>query len=162
MIPEMEIHSTVTQLMNKMTPEELVRPNSLYISGPMANKEDFNHPLFFEVDEALTDIGIDVVNPAAMDVLDGIQDDGTGITPLRRAELLKRDFSQQLDCEGIVFLEGWEDSIGANCELLVAQMAGMSTWLWVDALYPEPNLNANVKLIFGHVNNVVWGLPSDG
>lgn len=138
-----------------------MKPSSLYISGPMAAIEDFNWPKFFEVDKALRESGIMVVNPAELDKLAGVKDDGTVVTARMRADFLKRDFWHMTGCEGIVFLEGWEDSIGANCELMVAQMSGMSTWLWVDGnLYPEPNMNANVTLIFQHINNVVWGLPN--
>ena len=141
-----------------------MKPSSLYIAGPMADIAEFNHPVFFEVEKSLNDLDIETVNPARLDALGGIAngasfEDGTGVGPLQRAAFLKRDFHWLTTMEGIVLLEGWEDSSGANCELLVSQIAGMSTWLWVAGnLYPEPNLTADLTLIFGHLNEVVWGV----
>ncbi len=145
-----------------------MKPSSLYIAGPMAGIKDFNYPLFYGVEKILNAAGIETINPAELDKHDeaalehtGDFKDGSGVKPVGRAAFLKRDFHHLTTCEGIVFLEGWQDSIGANCELLVAQMAGMSTWLWVDGdLYPESNLNANLDLIFPHLNEVVWGVAN--
>ncbi len=133
-----------------------MKPASLYIAGPMTGIEDNNHPAFDDVQEKLEDIGIVVVNPAAMDRLLDINGPNT---EANLASYLKRDFHYLTTMEGVVFLGGWQDSIGANCELLVCQMAGMSTWLWIDGnLYPEPNLTADVELVFPHINEVVWGV----
>ncbi len=148
-----------------------MKPSSLYIAGPMAGIEDLNYPLFYRVEEALNAIDIETINPAELDRLDtvhwmsSIQPSKTvpttTVTPLLRAGFLKRDFHYLTTMEGIVLLEGWEDSTGANAELMVAQLSGMNTWLWVDGLYPEPNLTADLDLIFAHINEVVWGV-ADG
>ncbi len=139
-----------------------MKPSSLYIAGPMAGVEDFNYPLFYEVEEKLNAIGIETINPAELDRLDKTVPTTT-VTPLLRAGFLKRDFHHLTTMEGIVLLEGWQDSTGANAELMVAQISGMSTWLWISGnLYPEPNLQANMDLIFGHINEIVWGAPEYG
>ena len=161
-LPEMEMKTTITKIANQMERTLLtgipMGPASLYIAGPMAGIEDFNYPAFFAVEEALNGIGIETVNPAAMDKAEGWT--GQSVSAIQRAALLKRDFHEMTTVEGIVLLEGWEDSIGANAELMVAQISGMTTWLWIKGtLYPEPNLTADMDLVFGHINNVVWGQP---
>ena len=142
-----------------------MKPASLYIAGPMTGIEEYNWPAFDAVEEALVAVGIETINPAALDrdmeLLPDADDFATGQQEggANLASFLKRDFHVLTTMEGIVFLEGWEDSTGANCELIVGQMAGMSTWLWVDGnLYPEPNLTADLQLIFHHINKVVWGV----
>jgi hypothetical protein len=138
-----------------------MKPSSLYIAGPMAGIKDFNYPMFYGVEKILNTAGIKTINPAELDKqqVEPIEVEGLEVSSLQRASFLKRDFHHLTTCEGVVFLEGWESSTGANAELLVAQMAGMSTWLWVDGdLYPEPNLNADLDLIFAHLNTVVWGV----
>lgn len=144
-------------------------PSSLYIAGPMTGIEEFNWPLFDSVQAALEAVGIEAVNPAALDRAlkqtfpDEDFENGTAEGGAKLATFLKRDFHVLTKCEGIVFLEGWEDSTGANCELIVSQMAGMSTWLWIDGnLYPEPNLTADLDIIFPHINEVVWGVRDVG
>ncbi len=144
-----------------------MKPASLYIAGPMTGIEGYNWPAFNEVDDALQAVGIETVNPAKMDEAYHVEDSipaadfatGKDVGAVNLASFLKRDFHYLTTCEGIVFIEGWQDSIGANCELLVGQMAGLSTWLWIDGnLYPEPNLTADVELVFPHINEVVWGV----
>ena len=144
-----------------------MKPASLYIAGPMTGIAEYNWPRFNEVDDALQAVGIETVNPAKMDEAYHVEDSipaadfatGQSVGAVNLASFLKRDFHYLTTCEGIVFIEGWQDSIGANCELIVGQMAGMSTWLWIDGnLYPEPNLTADVGLIFPHINEVVWGV----
>lgn len=142
-----------------------MKPASLYIAGPMTGKPQYNWPLFDAVAGELQLAGIGVVNPAAMDRIDKVEFSDeefeagipSGTMPL--AGFLKRDFHAMTMCEGIVLLPDWEQSTGANSELLVAQVAGMSTWLWVEGeLHPEPNLHANLDLILSHVNKTVWGV----
>ncbi len=157
------------QMERKLLTAIPMSPSSLYIAGPMTGIEEFNWPAFDAVQEALETVGIEVVSPAALDrqlkVLFDEDDFETGTAEggTNLAGFLKRDFHVLTMCEGIVFLEGWEDSTGANCELIVGQMAGMSTWLWIDGnLYPEPNLTADLELIFPHINKVVWGVADVG
>lgn len=142
-----------------------MKPRKVYIAGPMANIPEFNYPLFYMVEEHLNLAGMETVNPAELDKHDkallehsGNFEDGTGVKPSSRADFLRRDFHHMTECDGIILLPGWETSVGANCELLVAQISGMSTWLWDDGkMLEEWNIHANLNLILGHVNNVVWG-----
>ena len=166
----MGILTTITSII-KNQPTRLtaipMKPESLYIAGPMSGIPEFNWPAFNAVDDVLLGLGIETVNPARMDEYSVESGDlahgdiatGKSVGAVSKAGFLKRDFHYMTTCEGIVFLEGWAKSPGANCELLVAQMSGMSTWLWIDGnLYPEPNLNADLTLVFAHLNEVVWGV----
>lgn len=101
----------------------------VYISGPMAGIENFNHKRFDEAAELLVERGYQVVNPADLDRTLGLPQSDVGgpwdVTAELRAWCLKGDIRQLVDCDAIVLLDGWEDSQGANIELLVARAIGL-------------------------------------
>jgi hypothetical protein len=118
----------------------------LYIAGPMSGYPDFNFPAFHAAEAVLLDQGYLVVNPARIDETDGWpagakhpEDGSTTIDDDSRRAFLRRDFLEMLRCDGLVLLDGWSESVGANAELAVARMAGLPVWHltgpWNDRLY---------------------------
>jgi len=100
----------------------------LYIAGPMTKhrEENYNFPMFFKAQGLLEMLGHEVVNPARMDLIDGhvqyspfegrlVQAPG-----FTMAEAMRRDIKVIADCDAVVLLPGWEDSVGARKELRVS------------------------------------------
>ena len=132
----------------------------LYIAGPMAGLPEFNFPTFNAVEDALMKAGYEVVNPAALDVHEewalehsGDHATGTGVKDRQRAAFLKRDFHFLTKCDGIVMLNGWQSSTGANAELLVARIMDLDVFVWddLDGLSPAPLLRPLVGPITHHL-----------
>lgn len=96
----------------------------LYIAGPMTSIKDFNHPKFNEVARILRETGSDVVNPAELD---------GGNTSNTWEYYMRRDIASLLTCDGIVLLEGWEQSKGALFEYFVAKQLKLKVIYWSDA-----------------------------
>lgn len=125
----------------------------LYLAGPMSGIEDNNYPLFNSVAGVLRDADWEIVNPAEFE---------PNLDPSlsfnnRLAIFLRDDIELLATCNGIVFLPGWADSVGANCELFVAQILGLRTYVWhKNTVTDEVNLYANLDTIIDHVNAVNW------
>lgn len=88
----------------------------IYIAGPMTGYEDFNHPAFFRAEEALMELGYEVVNPAR-------------VTPDQStpwAECMKRAIPALIECNAIWMMPGWRLSRGARLEFQIAIDLGMS------------------------------------
>lgn len=92
----------------------------------------YNFPLFDKISEIVRSHGAEAVNPADIDrEHEGTKDEdlpengaectGTG----DQREIAKRDLNAVLDCDGIVMLPSWENSIGAKAELAAAEWAGL-------------------------------------
>ena len=90
-----------------------------YLAGPMSGKPDYNYPAFAETAERLRALGHDVVSPPELNEPDESRD----LPPLH---FLRRDIRALLDCDCIAILDGWEDSIGARCEIAIAITFGMT------------------------------------
>lgn len=83
----------------------------LYIAGAMSGLPDHGYPAFHAAAKELKDAGYEVVNPAELD----------GDTPWddsreRWGECIVRDIAALNECDGLVLLEGWEHSDGAQVE----------------------------------------------
>ncbi len=125
----------------------------LYVAGPMNGYEDFNHPLFNRVEQLLLEAGWAIINPASFEP----EVDQALPRPVRLSIFLREDIELLATCDGIVLLPGWADSTGSNCELFVAQMLGLTSYVWEDEnARPEPHLYANLDLMLDHVNDVNW------
>jgi hypothetical protein len=101
----------------------------LYIAGPMRGKKLYNFPLFFRTAIWLREeCGVDAVNPAEIDMAAGLDPslplDHPDQIPFDIRETLRKDFLLILHSDGIVMLPGWEESLGASAERVVAQMSG--------------------------------------
>lgn len=121
----------------------------VYLAGPMSGIPEHNYPAFFEGEEILEAMGYDVVNPARLDALTTEEILQTqGKTPDEIRDLLplylRRDFKELVHCDGLVLLDGWAYSAGANAELGVARWMDLPVWRlsqrrgW--AMKPSPDM----------------------
>ncbi len=122
----------------------------LYLSGPMTNIENYNFPEFFRIAKQLRVAGHEVESPAEYDIENGwvrveflnpatgnwLDCCGVGCNELDRYEhrytttpafdydaALAKDCELIHECDGIVMMEGWQQSNGARKELRAAQDA---------------------------------------
>ena len=85
----------------------------IYLSGPMSGRPDFNKPAFNARAAELRALGHKVINPAEVDL-------GPGAT---WAEYIAHDLKlMELEgCTHLDQLEGWENSPGAQIELIASK-----------------------------------------
>lgn len=98
---------------------------NVYISGPMTGYDELNFPAFNEAATVLRDIGYAVCSPAETDQI-------LGVGALTHAEYLRFDFERVLEADFLVALDGWERSLGAISEILVATRIGTPVWGWAN------------------------------
>lgn len=133
---------------------------SIYVAGPMTGVPDFNFPLFNAVTHDLRRQGFEVSNPAEFGEFEG--DDGTDSADMR-ARYMERDLAHVVNVDAICLLPGWEESKGANMELLTALMTGKEIWGLVQAIDDEGkpfatfaylDVRPNLWLVMQHVEEV--------
>jgi len=118
----------------------MMNKDRIYIAGPMRHKEFYNFPAFFAAEDLLEKRGWEVVNPAAIDLDNGIdpmafpedhdwdrEPDGVDINGI-----IVRDVAGVISCDAIYLLPGWENSTGAKAELAIAKWAGLDIRLAVN------------------------------
>ena len=89
-----------------------------YLSGGMRGYPELNYPTFNIIAKKLREMGHTVFNPAEYDV------DKTF------AECITRDLLAIIhECDGILFIPGWKESLGANVEAFVAFVCGKTTMM---------------------------------
>lgn len=100
---------------------------SVYIAGPMRGYPLFNFPAFDAASAAWRARGWFVISPADMDrTLDGLDPEalasgGATSSPDKPfSHYMRRDIEALLSVNAIAFLPGWEKSVGANVERIVA------------------------------------------
>lgn len=111
-----------------------------YLAGPMSGLPQFNFPAFYAAAKVLRDTGLEIVSPAE---LDDAEDKGAAMSspdgdPDNRAivkktwgDFLARDVKLIADqCDGIIFLPGWEKSRGARLEAFTALLSGKERFGW--------------------------------
>ncbi len=86
-------------------------PSRLYLAGPMSGITEYNYPKFNRVADWLRKRGYKVFNPA---------ENYDGGAFKRRAFYMRLDIPALLESEGIVLMDGWRDSRGANLEAWIA------------------------------------------
>jgi hypothetical protein len=123
-----------------------VHPNIVYIAGPMRGYPMFNFPAFDAARDAWAARGWTVISPADMDrELDGLDptaintDSACSSADKPFAHYMRRDIEALLRSTAIAFLPGWEASVGANVERVVAGALNLEMY---DALTFEPVSNA--------------------
>lgn len=87
-------------------------PKRIYLAGPMTGHSEHNFPAFREAASRLEAAGWEVVNPA---------DNFGGRTDLPRESYLRADVALLLQCDTVAVLPGWETSLGAKLEYLLAR-----------------------------------------
>lgn len=105
----------------------------LYLSGPMTGKPDHNKPAFDAAAADLRGRGYEVVSPVELDHNSGVElgsPDGYTVSDDDYAKYLERDFEALADCDGVVFIKGWETSGGAGREGRYAIQLGLYLYLY--------------------------------
>lgn len=103
------------------------KPNALrsvYIAGPMAGIENLNAAAFARAAEKLSAEGWTVYDPVEIGELYGTADDIQS-DPNLLAKVVKAELGFVARADAIYLLEGWERSVGAKRELLVALGCGL-------------------------------------
>lgn len=136
----------------------------LYIAGPMAGIDNFNYEAFNHAERVLMERGFGTVNPAALDEPDKLGhldfESGGGVTDMQRARFLKRDFAELAKCDGIILLDGWAESTGANCELAAALIMGMGVYVFTMSgiEIPTPWLIPDMRIVTEHMAKVAGAM----
>ena len=93
----------------------------VYVSGPMTGYPNENEAAFTEATLELWSLGYSVCNPHDTSALLG---------KLTHAQYLRFDFERVLEADFLVALPGWENSMGALSELLMAVRMSVKCWRW--------------------------------
>jgi hypothetical protein len=95
----------------------------------MSGYEDWNFPLFFEVERELKELGYEVINPAHNDgptLETALQSAGTPSNPGHTwAYYMRRDLPHVLEVDALCVLPNWQNSKGASLEVHVAEAIGV-------------------------------------
>lgn len=107
----------------------------LYIAGPMRGRRLHGFPEFFEAALRLREQGHVVYNPAEHDMAQGFDpslpiDHEDQVFKLDLAKTLNHDAHLILRSDGLVLLPGWEDSVGARFEFVLAYHTGRDLFLF--------------------------------
>ena len=101
----------------------------------MTGKARYNFHTFYACEEWLESEGIPAHNPARVDEEQfgfnpdfTVEEQGFDLTAAMRRDLA---FILSDDCDGVVVLPGWEQSVGARWEVGVAQTVGKPVQEWV-------------------------------
>jgi hypothetical protein len=95
-----------------------------YIAGPMTGLPDLNFKAFFRAAHKLRAYGIEVVNPAEINIDQSME----------WHECMRKDIAALVECNTIVMLRGWQASKGATLEHHIATRLGM------DVVFEEQSL----------------------
>ena len=87
-----------------------------YLAGPMSSLPDLNFPAFHTAAEKLRSAGIEVVNPAEINIDQSMS----------WSECMRQDIIALCGCDTILMLRGWERSTGALLEHHIAVRLGMA------------------------------------
>jgi hypothetical protein len=98
----------------------------LYLSGPMTDQPDYNHPAFHQAAAKLREMGHEVLSPA---------EDEYGAPRSLSVEandnwiaLMRRAIPMLCSCEAMVQIGNWWDSRGAKLEFEVARGLEMQVY----------------------------------
>ena len=101
---------------------------SIYLAGPMTGHDDYNFRAFFLAEAMLTMKGYRVVNPARLDIDEGVtqwnpHEKRINASPgFTRHDAMRRDIlAIAQSCGSIAVLPGWEGSAGAQQEVQIAR-----------------------------------------
>lgn len=93
----------------------------IYIAGPMKDVPGLNFRAFEETAKHLRSLGFDVVSPVEVGKWHFGDD-----TTRPSQDYLRKDIEVLLTCNSICLLPGWERSVGARCEAVIARTFSMS------------------------------------
>lgn len=99
--------------------DQLPKGGKIYIAGPITGFMDMNKPKFKKVADNLINMGFVPINPHDLDK--------PGDEAMTHPQYMRRDIKVMCDCDGAVFMPGWEYSAGARLEWDVAAGIGLPT-----------------------------------
>lgn len=102
----------------------------IYVAGPMRGYPEHNFPAFNAAAERFRAAGWDVRNPVEIGAALCANDPNTP-----GGAYLRADLREVIDCAAVALLPGWEASVGARCEVVVAVTIGLAFY---DAVTMEP------------------------
>jgi hypothetical protein len=105
-----------------------------YLAGPMTGYGNFNYDLFEEATAHLRGCGYSIVSPHE------IFGDETSINRGHRpaSYYMRRALAELLGCDAIIFLPGWQQSLGVRTELNVALAVDMKLYSFNPAALSRP------------------------
>jgi hypothetical protein len=119
----------------------------IYIAGPMTGLPSYNYPKFLSVEEDLKKMGYkNILNPARI---------ANGETGKAYSYYIRESLNLIKNADAVVFLNGWENSKGANLEHHCAKLMNLKIF---DENYDLINLNeseVNKKSICEIADNLV-------
>ncbi|MBD8099849.1 DUF4406 domain-containing protein [Pseudomonas fluorescens] len=87
----------------------------IYLSGPMTGLPDLNFPAFASMTDSLRAGGHTVTNPGELNPDGGTWNDR-----------MRLDIAALMECDTVATLPGWQESKGAQLEVLIAHHLGMT------------------------------------
>lgn len=105
------------------------RKRVAYLSGPMRGKPDNNAENFSRVALTWREKGYEIINPVEMDRLEERQQIGNMKVVYDQRHYARRDLLaiiERADC--IVALVGWQYSVGARAEIMLAVWIGLEVY----------------------------------
>ena len=87
--------------------------HKVYIAGPMTSLPEFNRPAFFRMAEHVRCSGDVPLNPATLP-------DG-----LTQPEYMDICIAMMRCATKVIFLDGWQNSLGARAEMALAEKLGL-------------------------------------
>lgn len=117
-----------------------------YISGPIAFIPNKNKEAFDKASKELSALDIPYVNPLDLDEVDPLPFSDNN-TDEKYLNLLKRDITYLMTCDGVVVLPGWEGSRGASLEVLIALKLDMPIFKLTNGKLERVYVAADVSII---------------
>ena len=112
----------------------------VYVAGPMSGIPEFNFPAFHAAAAVLRDYGLEVMNPAEMN----LELDPETTEP---EEYIRRDLLAIVaECDGMALLPEWHTSVGARCEVAVAITLGFAFY----SVYSGERLHVTPAVCIAH------------
>lgn len=120
-----------------MTNDVVFSGKTFYLAGPMRGIPQFNFPKFIRAAEVAREQGMIVVSPVELDQEENAGFDASlssedGVLTEQQntwGQYLGRDVEIVADqCEGVIFLAGWEASQGARLEAYVSLTLGFEEY----------------------------------
>lgn len=113
-----------------------------YVSGPMRGLPGWGYDRFDECAAFLTRRGDTAVSPADIDRELGVDETAAELPDWFTIEdAMRRDLSAVTECDGVVLLEGWANSVGATREVLTGVWCGLDIGRYISDV-SNPRLRA--------------------
>lgn len=137
-------------------------PRTVYIAGPMRDREEYNFPAFHAAAKDLRSRGFCVLSPAEHDEENGFNSKTSPIEALDLEDSMRWDIKAVLQAEAVVVLPGWRSSRGCAVEVAVAEAVGTEVLAYPDLkrVPPETVTEEAQRLVYG-ARQASYGHPFD-